>query len=231
MAFQYDLPFEDGGQVIKLEPFPDGVYTLKFSFKDKQCFINEILYEFANTTWQSGPIHDRPATEEEMTKDYGKYVYWQDPDHYFYGRMVPGGLDDYFNNSEYRSGWTYYGRPMCLPLMIPFAPDAEGITKGIASNRVRAHHIGVKGQAWHVPYAFKATYSSNWGRYVSKDEGFFASHPKQLSLALEVELSEQVTNIPVTFVVGAYGDLGEVYRNSAGLSLRVICGGSKSSGR
>lgn len=231
MAFQYDLPFEDGGQVIKLEPFPDGVYTLKFSFKDKQCFINEILYEFANTTWQSGPIHDRPANEEEMTKDYGKYVYWQDPDHYFYGRMVPGGLDDYFNNSEYRSGWTYYGRPMCLPLMIPFAPDAEGITKGIASNRVRAHHIGVKGQAWHVPYAFKATYSSNWGRYVSKDEGFFASHPKQLSLALEVELSEQVTNIPVTFVVGAYGDLGEVYRNSAGLSLRVICGGSKSSGR
>lgn len=228
MVFQYDLPFEDGGQIIKLEPFPDGVYTLRFSFKEKQRFVNEILYEFANTTWQSGPVHDRPATEEEMSKDYGKYVYWQDPDHHYYGRIVPGGKDDYFNNSEYRSGWTYYGRAMCLPLMIPFAPGEDGITRGIVSNRVRAHHIGLKGLAWQVPYSFKATYSSNWGRYFGGDQGIFASRPKQLSLALEVELSEQVTNIPVAFVVGAYGDLGKVYRNSAGLSLRVIYGGSHS---
>ncbi len=228
MVFQYDLPFDDGAKVIKLEPFPDGVYTLKFSFKDKQRFINEVLYEFANTTWQSGPVHDRPATKEEMTKDYGKYVYWQDPEHYYYGKIVPGGMDNYFNNSEYRSGWTYYGRPMCLPLMIPFAPDEDGITLGIVSNRVRAHHIGVKGLAGNLPYTFKATYSANWGRYFDKGEGFFASHPKQLSLALEVELSEQVTKLPVAFVVGAYGDLGKVYRNSAGLSLRVIYGGSHS---
>ena len=227
MVFQYDLPFEDGGQVIKLEPFPDGVYTLKFSFKEKQRLVNEVLYEFANTTWQSGPVHDRPATQEEMTKDYGKYVYWQDPEHHYYGKMVPGGIDDYFNNSEYKSGWTYYGRPICLPLMIPFAPGEDGITHGIVSNRVRAHHIGLKGMAWRLPYAFKATYSSNWGRYQGKDQGFFASHPKQLSLALEVELSEQVTKIPVAFVVGAYGDFGQVYHNTAGLSLRVIYSGSR----
>ena len=117
---------------------------------------------------------------------------------------------------------------MCLPLMIPFAPGEDGITRGIVSNRVRAHHIGLKGLAWQVPYSFKATYSSNWGRYFGGDQGIFASRPKQLSLALEVELSEQVTNIPVAFVVGAYGDLGKVYRNSAGLSLRVIYGGSHS---
>ena len=228
MVFQYDLPFEDGGQVIKLEPFPDGVYTLRFSFKEKQRFVNEILYEFVHTTWQSGPIHDRPATEDEMTKDYGKYVYWQDPDHYFYGKIVPGGRDDYFNNSEYRSGWTYHGRSMGLPLMIPYAPDEDGITCGIVSNRVRAHHVGVKGMVWKLPYAFKATYSSNWGRYFREGQGFFASHPKQLSLALEVELAEQVTNIPVSFMVGAYGDIGKVYKNSAGLSLRIIYGGSHS---
>ena len=117
---------------------------------------------------------------------------------------------------------------MCLPLMIPFAPGEDGITRGIASNRVRAHHIGLKGMACKIPYAFKATYSSNWGRYIGKDQGFFASHPKQLSLALEGELSVQVTNIPVAFVGGAYGDLGKVYRNSAGLSLRGIYGGSHS---
>lgn len=228
MLFQYDVPFEDGWVLIKTEPMPDGVYTLKFSLKDRKKFVTDVLYEFVSTTWQSGPIHDRPATEEEMTTDYGKYVYWQDPNHHFYGRFVPGGMDNYFNNSEYASGWTYYGRPICLPLMIPYAPGEDGITRGIVSNRVRAHHLGVKGVAWDLPYSFKATYSSNWGRYYKKDEGFFASHPKQLSLALEVELSEQVTKIPVSFVVGAYGDLGKVYRNGAGLSLRVIYGGSHS---
>lgn len=228
VVFQYDMPFEDGWVIIKTEPMPDGVYTLKFSLKDRQKFVTDVLYEFVSTTWQSGPIHDRPATEEEMTKDYGKNVYWQDPNHHFYGRMVPGGIDDYFNNSEYKSGWTYYGRTICLPLLLPAAPGEDGITRGIVSNRVRAHHIGIKGVAWRLPYTFKATYSSNWGRYFDKGQGFFASHPKQLSLALEVELSEQVTNIPVAFAVGAYGDFGKVYRNSVGLSLRVIYSGSRS---
>ena len=227
MLFQYDMPFEDGGEIIKTQPMPDGVYTLKFSFKDRQKLVTDLLYEFVSTTWQSGPVHDRPATEEEMTKDYGKYVYWQDPDHHYYGRYVPGGLDNYFNNSEYVSGWTYYGRSIALPLMIPFAPGEDGITRGFVSNRVRAHHLGVKGLAWKLPYTFKATYSSNWGRYSDKGEGFFASRPKQLSLALEVELPEQVTNIPITLVVGAYGDMGKVYRNSAGLSLRIIYKGSR----
>lgn len=228
MVFQYDMPFEDGGQIIKSQPMPDGVYTLKFSFKDRNRLVTDVLYEFVSTTWQSGPVHDRPATEEEMTKDYGKYVYWQDPNHHFYGRYVPGGLDNYFNNGEYASGWTYFGRPVCLPLMIPYAPGEDGITRGIVSNRVRAHHVGVKGVAWKLPYVLKATYSSNWGRYSDKGQVFFASRPKQLSLALEVELSEQVTNIPVAFMVGAYGDLGKVYQSSAGLSLRVIYGGSRS---
>ena len=162
-----------------------------------------------------------------MTKDYGKYVYWQDPDHHYYGRFVPGGLDNYFNNSEYRSGWTYFGRPIGLPLMIPYAPGDDGITLGFASNRVRAHHFGIKGVAGPVPYSFRATYSSNWGRYSDKGEGFFASHPKQLSLALEVELGEQVTKLPVNFAFGAYGDFGQLYSNSAGLSLRVFYGGSR----
>lgn len=230
MTFQYDIPFEDGYTIIKTEPMPDGVYTLKFSFKDRQKLVTDVLYEFASTTWQSGPIHDRPATEEEMTTDYGKDVYWQNPDHYYYGKIVPGGRDDYFNNSEYRSGWTYYGRAMGLPLMIPRSPDDNGITMGYASNRVRAHHFGVKGMAGPVPYTFKATYSSNWGRYFDDEHGFFSTRPKQLSLALEVELGEQVTNIPLVFAIGAYGDFGKVYNDSAGISLRILYGGSKSFG-
>lgn len=231
MTFQYDMPFEDGGQIIKTQSMPDGVYTLKFSFKDRDALVTDVLYEYVHTTWQGGDIHDRPATEEEMTKDYGKYVYWQDPDHHYYGRIVPGGRDDYFNNGEYRSGWTYFGRSIALPLMIPRAPREDGLTIGLINNRVRAHHFGIQGVAGPVPYTFKATYSSNWGRYSDNEQGMFSARPKQLSLALEVELGEQVTRLPLTFAVGAYGDFGKVYQNSAGLSLRILYSGYKSLGR
>ena len=228
LTLQYDMPFEDGGQIIKTNPMPDGVYTLKLSLNERKAWVTDVVYEFVHTTWQGGDIHDRPATEEEMTKKYDKYVYWQDPDHYFYGKIVEGGLDDYFNNGEYRSGWTYFGRAVGLPLMIPRAPGEDGVTMGYVCNRVRAHHIGVQGLAWSVPYSFKATYSSNWGRYSGNEATVFNSRPKQLSLALEVSLSEQVTRIPLTFVIGAYGDFGQVYPDSAGLSLRLIYGGSRS---
>lgn len=226
MDLQYDMPFDDGAQIIKTNPMPDGVYTLKFAFNDRDALVTDLVYEFIHTTWQGGDSHSRPATEEEMTSEYEDYVYWQDPEHLYYGQIILGGCDDYHNNIEYQSGWTYFGRAIGLPLMIPFAPDDKGITMGMVCNRIRGHHIGIGGVLCSVPYSFKATYTSNWGRISNPEGSIFASRPKQLSLALEVELGEQVTNIPLTFAIGAYGDFGKVYRNSAGLSLRVLYGGS-----
>ena len=226
MTLQYDMPFDDGAKIIKTNPMPDGVYTLKFAFTDRDALVTDLVYEFIHTIWQGGDSHSRPATEEEMNSEYDDYVYWQDPEHLYYGQIIIGGCDDYHNNIEYQSGWTYSGRAIGLPLMIPFAPDEKGITMGMVCNRVRGHHIGIAGVVRSVPYSLKATYTSNWGRLSNPEGSIFASRPKQLSLALEVELGEQVTNIPLTFAIGAYGDFGKVYRNSAGLSLRVLYGGS-----
>jgi hypothetical protein len=227
MVLQYDMPFEDGGQIIRAEPMPDGVYTLKFSLNDRKAFVTDLLYEYVCTTWQSGPIHDRAATEYEMTHEYGKYVYWQDPDHHYYGRIVPGGMDDYFNHGEYCSGWTNYGRGIGLPLIIPAYPNEEGVTLGFVSNRLRAHHLAIRGNLLKLPYTFKATYSSNWGRYFNNENSIFKTHPKQLSLALELELKEQVTHIPVSFNLGAYADLGQVYPDCVGLTLRFLYKGKR----
>lgn len=222
MTLQYDMPFEDGGQIIKSQNIPDGVYSLKFSFKDREALVTDVLYEYIYTTWQSGDTHDRPATEEEMTKVYKKYVYWQDPDHHYYGRIVEGGLDNYFNNGEYRSGWTYHGKTIGLPLLLPSAPNEDGVTTGIINNRIRAHHFGIKGLFGAVPYRFRATYSSNWGRYSNPSGSIFESRPKQLSLALEIGLDKQVTDMPMAVAVGAYADFGQLYRNSVGLTLRFF---------
>lgn len=215
MTFQYDMPFEDNGGIKTLQNFPDGVWSLKFSFADRDAFVTDVIGEFINTTWQAGPLHDRPATEEEMKH--------QNPESPYYGKIVLGGVDNYFNNGTYSSGWTNYGRVIGLPLILTSAPNADGVVMGIVNNRVRAYHIGLKGNAFEgVPYIFKSTYSSNWGRYHIGESNFFYTRPWQLSLALEFEFGKEVTNLPLTLGVGAYGDFGKLYQNSVGLTLRFL---------
>ena len=212
MTFQYDKPFEDGSG-MRLHNFPDGVWSLGLSLNDRNAFVTDLMYELATTTWQSGPLHDRPATEEEMAR--------QDPSSPYYGKIILMGNDDYFNNGEYRSGWTYYGRPMGLPVMIPAAPEEDGRTYGFVSNRVRAHHLGVKGNAGKVPYLLRVTCSRHFGRWSRPDDRLFCMKPWQLSMGLDADLSFMTGKLPLDFTVGVYGDLGKVLPSSAGLVLKI----------
>ena len=218
LTFQYDIPYEDRSG-LRWWGFPDGVWTLMMNRNDRRAWVTDVVYEFIHTVWQSGPLHDRPATEDELAK--------QDPDDYYYGRKVLGGMDCYFNNGIYRSGWTNYGRVIGLPLMIPYAPGEDGSIDNIASTRVLGHHFGVSGVlADKVPYTFKATYSRQYGDYRIKDD-FFATHPWQLSFAFECDLDKALTGLPVSFSLGGYCDIGELYKDSVGLTLRVGYGGSR----
>lgn len=214
MTVQYDMPFEDNGGIKRLQNFPDGVWSLRFDLNNKDAFVTEVVAEFINTTWQAGDKHDRPATPEEMEK--------QDPDDYYYGKIVIGGMDNYFYNGSYKSGWTNYGRVIGLPLILPYAPNADGVIVGIANNRVRAYNIGLRGNLLEgVPYTFRSTFSSNWGLYNQAETSFYYTKPWQLSLALELEFGRNITSLPLTFGVGLYGDIGKLYQNSAGLTLRI----------
>ena len=209
MTFQYDKPFEDNSGMV-LQNCPDGVWTLQFALNDREAFVSDITYEFITTTWQSGDRHDRPATDEELAN--------QDKDSPWYGKVVLGGMDNYFNNSPYSSGWTHYGRTIGLPLMFPRAPQSDGITPGIMSNRLRGHHLGMSGMvAAKVPYKFKATFTENFGTYINP----FKTSLWQLSMALEAELTKSLTDLPVSFSFGIYGDIGRLYQNSAGLTFKI----------
>ena len=214
LTFQYDKPFEDNSG-MKFQNFPDGVWTLQFALTDRKAFLTDVTYEFINTTWQSGNVHDRPATEEEMAK--------QDPDDPWYGKVVVGGIDNYFNNTPYASGWTHYGRIIGLPLITPGAP-IDGETPGIVNNRVRGHHLALAGIVKQkIPYRFKATFTENFGLYYTPyDTGVW-----QLSMALEADIIKEATSLPVTFSVGLYGDIGRLYQNTAGLTFKISYGGSR----
>ena len=202
MTFQYDKPFEDNSGMI-FQNFPDGVWTLQFALNDREAFVTDVTYEFINTTWQSGDKHD-------ITNDKGETI-------------ILGGRDNYFGNSPYASGWTHFGRTIGLPLILPAMPDADGVVPRVVNTRVRGHHIALAGMvAREVPYRFKATFTENFGTYGVP----YPETPWQLSLALEADLAKRLTRLPVVFSLGIYGDVGRLYPDSVGLTLKVSYAGS-----
>ena len=98
----------------------------------------------------------------------------------------------------------------------------DGITQSVVATRVNGCHLGLKGLVnKKIPYAFKATYTSNLGNYHQGEESFFASKPWQLSLALEAGLGSRLWKHPIDLTLGVYGDIGELYQDSVGLTLKI----------
>ena len=156
IEFQHDIPYSDGSG-MGFQNFPDGVNTLHFGWKDKDRWISDILYEYTYTMYQSGPIN------REQFDEKGHSI--TPP-----GVKTTGG-DNYFNNWEYRSGWTHFGRPVCTPLMYPDGTHAGTWTSarlvlGLENTRLKAHHFGLSGKLFRVhPYKLMLTYSANHGIY------------------------------------------------------------------
>ena len=219
MSLQYDKPFEDSSG-MKFQNAPDGIWSLQFMFKDRSAAVTDLVVEYVHTTWQSGTAHDRPATDEEMAE--------QDPNSHYYGKVVIGGCDNYFGNGEYKSGWTNYGRTMGLPLILAEAPGDGGVVRTFVNTRLRAFHAGLKGNlADGLPYTFKGTYSVNYGIYGRQESEVFENKPWQVSLAFEMGFKRFMRNLPVNLHLGIYGDVGRLYQNCAGLTLRFSYVGAR----
>lgn len=171
VALQHDCPYEDKSFIN----FPDGVNTLAFRLADRKFWVTDVLYEFQYTLWQGGTCERRPATQEEIDRK-DKNLYKEADGTYSY--MVNGD-DNYFNNYEYRSGWTHGARTIGNPFFLPtgtlegtFNPDPEHFRQVVAAswaienNRVMVHHIGIGGLLFRtVPYKLLLTHSLNYGIY------------------------------------------------------------------
>lgn len=208
LSFYHDIPFEDGSG-SRFANFPDGTWGIYYGNKNRQRWVSDVIYEFYYTKSQSGRYHDRPATEDEKAH--------QKPGQPFYGRKVLGGNDNYFNNGEYRSGWTYYGRIIGTPFITPQAPNADGITLGTFNNRVVAHYLGIQGYfARKVPYKLRLSYSLNYGTYGSP----LKDTPGQCSFGVEAGILRNA-KLPFLIDVGIYGDYGKLYEKNFGASIRI----------
>lgn len=169
---------EDGG--LNLIGFKcnsiDGRWGIHAS-QERWPYIGGVTFEVVQMTDQSGPWHDRDG-------------------------MVFGGKDSYYSNGVYRQGWTYFGRPVCSPLL---SPD---------NSRVWAYHGGVKGDIYGFRYRAMCTYSDHYGTY--------SAPLKSHNTSWLVEVKKTVPQAwGLEFGLALAGDHGNLYGDSFGAMITV----------
>ena len=102
-------------------------------------FIKGILYEYLETTDQSGPYHDKDG-------------------------IIYGGADGYFTNGIYQNGWTYFSRTIGTPFISSPVYNKDG-NVSVVNNRVQVHHFGIEGDVSGYRYKVLSSFSKNYGSY------------------------------------------------------------------
>jgi len=117
----------------------DGLWGISLR-NSKIPFVNGILYEYLNTTDQSGPYHDKDG-------------------------IIYGGTDNYFNG-QYPTGWSYYSRTIGTPFIVSPLYNKDG-SHYTLNNRVQVHHLGIEGNVSGYEYRYMTSISKNYGTYGS----------------------------------------------------------------
>jgi len=149
----YRQSFYDVGALANLANIKDGLNGINFTNnaykkKDKFWDWNKVLFEFF------------------FTKDQAGYP-WSKP--------TKSGDENYYNNYQYREGWTYKGIVVGSPLIIAANTAREGqITHPynyFISNRVVSGHFGLSGHIEKWDLIGKATYSKHYGTFKTSEYG------------------------------------------------------------
>jgi len=173
-AYWQDLS-EDGPvrKIWDTMNLPDGLWGLSVRNKNFP-FIKGILYEYLNTTDQSGPYHDKDG-------------------------LIYGGADSYFNNGIYQNGWTYYSRTIGTPFISSPLYNKDGAVS-VVNNRVQVHHFGMEGDVSGYSYKMLASFSKNYGSYSTP----YPNMIRNTSMLLEVNKQfPALSNIQCGVSVGA----------------------------
>jgi len=132
-----DGPIREIWNTINL---PDGLWGVSIR-NNNFPLVKGILYEYLNTTDQSGPYHDKDG-------------------------LIYGGADNYFNNGVYQTGWSYYSRTIGTPFITSPAYNKNGEIYTL-NNRVQVHHFGIEGEIEGFQYKALTSISKNYGTYSS----------------------------------------------------------------
>jgi len=135
---------------------PDGLWGVVIR-NNKFHIIKGLVYEYLNSTDQSGPFHEKDG-------------------------IVYGGADNTFNNGIYQNGWTYFSRTIGTPFISSPVYNKNGGVS-VVNNRVQVHHIGLDGEVQGYQYKALCSFSKNYGGYYTP----YPEMIRNTSLLLEVK--------------------------------------------
>jgi hypothetical protein len=179
---------------LALRNIPDGLTGLRFlngKTNAVRLRLQRFVVEWLNTTNQSGPTFD--------------------------GTLRYQGSDNYFNHSQYREGWSYRGRTLGTPFIIPrtdFTPLVNNFTGGgfFPDNRVVAWYMAAEGVFKRgTRLTVRSSYSRNLGTFTQP-------YPKSFN-QFSTLLSAQwrfVKQPGITLTTSLALDRGELLPNTAG---------------
>lgn len=193
--------FDDFSGMGKLNGF-DGLWGLEYESAAPRALLKGLVFEYYQTTDQSGPLHGSDAE----------------------GAGKTGGADDYYNNYLYQ-GWTHWGQAMGNPLIpspIYFTDEVvqsiwgKGYM-GFPYNRVRAFFLGLHGDlapGWR--YRLKCSASRTWGTPLSP----ILEPLDNVSGFIEAQYTPAFW--PGVRIVSSISfDSGEIYGDNFGWQLKV----------
>lgn len=194
-TFYLSHPWEDNSG-LNWHNWPDNLLGLHINIKNDKKLITDFVYEFTNTRQQS--IVD-------------SLYYWDENS----GKWEMKVYDDYYNNSIYRSGFTYNQQVMSSPLFFPIKLS-EGISIGIRSNRFFAHHIGARGYfSEKVSWKGMFTYIQHLGVWSIP----YKSSQNQVSGLFELHYTNPEFPVEIGFSTGA--DFSNYNGKNLGFSFSI----------
>jgi len=210
MGVYWQTIFEDSCG-IALKNIKDGLWGFSIHSKDRNKLINGFVYEFINTTDQSGPY------SEYWLLNGQKYNYPVEGGEH----IKEGENDDYFNNGIYQAGWTYQKMTIGTPFITSPVITTGNESSYIRNNKVTGHHFGIEGKYSHLSYKVYYSYYLNFGS--NRDP--IRPNQSQNSVLLQAYISDIMPwGIDICLKGGI--DIGKMYGNNTGIQISLIKTGS-----
>lgn len=190
-----DHYFEDHSQMFIQYGWKDALIGLEAQLP-KNKVLDGIVYEYMNTTDQSGPVY------HDNTDVLGSQI---------------SGNDNYYNHHVY-GAYQHWGQVLGNPMIVsPLynTGDYAGVLR-IYDNRIKAHHIGLSGKPCDdFNWRLLLTHQASLGTYYNPHDKLAATHV----LAEGTYTPHTLRNWAFTLGLGT--TTGSLYDNSYGAMLKV----------
>ncbi|MCC8146321.1 MAG: capsule assembly Wzi family protein, partial [Bacteroidales bacterium] len=144
----YMQHFFDDGSGMTFENYRDNLLGIEYKSLEKE-WISGAVFEYVYTKHQTGPIHHNLQMDEEHQHLKNK----------------GNGNDNYYNNVDYVSGPSHFGKSFGTPLFLSPEYNKDGSVY-FQSNRIIAFHLGVEGYITSfLQYRVMLTSGQSWGKY------------------------------------------------------------------